>query len=127
MAPGDRVDLDLQPSGNTIYLFISVYYPDGSSSGSWTKIYRAKNLKYDSMECIAEAPFLVGGKVARLADFGTAQFNGCKAIEDYASGTTLYKINMQTNASPAIVKAVHCPISVNQNGFSTFAVAWNHQ
>jgi hypothetical protein len=130
IAPGDKVDLFVLPllQNKTVYMSASLLHADGTTRDTWSASFDAKKVRYDSMECVAEAPYLPGNPapVAPLANFGTTLFNGCSAVEDYVPGATLIRQDMQRKQKNSPLMASTGRISLDPNGFSHFTVAWHH-
>jgi hypothetical protein len=81
-----------------------------------------------SGECIAEAPFLIGGAVAPLANFGTIAFSGCAISRNGASSTTQIATTNGLGALRQDIDRVglrRATTGVPASRTGSFSVIWN--
>lgn len=123
VVPGDLVNLFILPQGKEVYFSISITHNDGSAGPTWSERFTVKKPYYSSMECISEAPTARGGRVP-LANFGSVNFMGCSAIQNYAQGSSLTRLQMATTTKPPLPMAETSPISLTNNDWSKFTVTW---
>jgi Peptidase A4 family len=135
LQPGDSVDLFVNkiphaslhgiPLGtDKIFFSIAAYNPAGKAiMSTWTKTVSEPLLfgpKYDSSECIAEAPGESSGLQA-MPNFGSITFTNCSAIDDVKSPSNLLRVDMERNGK---VLATTNRYSRNNNGQNSFSATW---
>lgn len=135
LQPGDSVDLFVNlitpdrfrgiPLGrDKIYFSISAYNASGQSiMRNWTKIVTEPlffSPKYNSSECIAEAPGTRAGLLP-MPDFGTVTFTNCSAIDNIRSSSDLLRLDMVRNGNHL---ATTGSFARTGNGENYFPVSW---
>jgi hypothetical protein len=132
---GDAVDLFVNRIPHTsfhgipigtdkIFFSISAYNAAGKPiMSTWSKTVGEPpffDAKYDSSECIAEAPGGPNGPLP-LPDFGSVTFTNCSPIDEATSSASLLRVDMVRNGRTLASTGT---FQRNGNGENSFSVTW---